>query len=215
MAIQLPVSPASGLIDELGNLTLSWPLVAEPAGGTGPFSDYLGWDVYLSQTSPNISPQIAFIPVPGSPSLGQTLTYSTIVSSGTWFANMKALTNGAGATNSATWTYNGIPYLTPPNPVGFQFPDPLSSTQTAFTVNAAPSTTMLLGEPLTVTLLNTYTGADQWQVLWPDNTSTGWLPLTANVAVKQFQVAGPLDVIVQTRRLYNSNAYYSLAGSPP
>lgn len=208
---QLPVSPASGLIDDSNNLTLSWPLVAEPVSNAHePYGDYSGWTIYLSQTSPNASPQTAFVAVPASPSAGQTLSYSTVVSLGTWFVNMKAIAIAGSVANSNTWTYNGIPYLVPPNPVGFQFPDPLSATQVAFTVNAASSTTMLLGEPLTVTLQPSYTGADQWQILWPDNTTTGWLPLSANVAVKQFQIPGPLNVVVQTRRLYNSALY-----SPP
>lgn len=61
----LPVSPTVGLIDDSNNLTLSWPLVAEPVG-FGPFSNYLGWDVFLSQTNPNLGSPTAFVPAPGA-----------------------------------------------------------------------------------------------------------------------------------------------------
>ena len=205
MPVLLPVSPTSGTIDENNNLTLKWPLVAEPLGaGNPPFGDYLGWDIYLSQTNPNLGSPSAFVNAPVTPSVGQTLTYTTTLGAGTWFVNMKALTNGAGASNSNTWFFNGIA-LTPIH--GLQFPDPFTSVDVAFTVGGLPSTTMELGQPLTVTLQNIYTGADQWQIVWPDNTSSGWLPLSSASVVKQFQIAGTLDVIIQTRRLYNSAAY--------
>ncbi len=209
MPSKLPVSPTVGLIDDSNVLTLSWPLVQETVFTTSPFESYAGWDIYTSQTDGPAAFLQTFSPVPASPSAGETLTYTTVLASGTWLLNVKAVSNGfAGVTDSDTWSFNGslISPLVPPT-AGLGFPDPVLVSSVVFTVGGIPSTSMLLGQPLTVSLQSSYTNADQWQILWPDNTASGWLPLTANAVVKQFQVAGALDVVIQTRKQYNSIQY--------
>lgn len=208
MPFQLPVSPVSGLIDDSNVLTLSWPLVQETAGSPGfPFGDFAGWDIYTSQTNgPGVFLQ-TFSPIPASPSAGQTLTYTTVLATGAWFLNMRAHSTGA-VDNGPTWSFNGslISPLIPPT-AGLGFPDPIATVDVVFTVGGTPATSMLLGQPLTVTLQPAYTNADQWQIQWPDNTTSGWLPLSASVVVKQFQISGALNVVIQTRKQYNSIAY--------
>lgn len=117
---------------------------------------------------------------------------------------MQAKATAGPVGDSTTWEFNGNP-LAPIH--GLQFPDPLLAADVSFVVSGAASTSMLLGEPLTVTLQPTYVFADQWQIVWPDNTASGWLPLTANVIVKQFQISGALNVVIQTRKQYNSTSY--------
>jgi hypothetical protein len=113
--------------------------------------------------------------------------------------------HAATATMSPANSYNSNPWDTGTSPAPRSFPTALTAADLNFS-----STTLLLGQLLTVTLNTAYTGADQWQVLWPDNTSTGWLPLASNAVVKSFSEPGTFLVTVQTRRNYGGSQY-----SPP
>jgi hypothetical protein len=116
-------------------------------------------------------------------------------------------THAATATMSPANSFDSDPWetsnLASPRP----FPTALTVANLTFTTSNGPTTTLLLGQALTVTLAPAYTGADQWQVLWPDNTMTGWLPLTPGVAVKSFSTPGTFYVTVQTRRSYSGNQF--------
>jgi Putative Ig domain len=111
-------------------------------------------------------------------------------------------THAATATMSPTNSYDSNPWETASLPTARPFPTSI----TAGNINFS-STTLLLGQSLTVTLNTAYTGADQWQVLWPDNTTTGWLPLASNVAVKSFSTPGTFFVTIQTRRSYGGSQF--------
>ena len=106
------------------------------------------------------------------------------------------------ATMSPATAFDSAPWETSLSPAPRPFPTPLLATSLVFS-----STSLLLGQLLTVTLNPAYTGADQWEILWPDNTNTGWLPLANNVVVKSFSIPGTFNVIVQTRRNYSGVQY--------
>jgi hypothetical protein len=101
--------------------------------------------------------------------------------------------------NSTFNAWESVASLFPPY---LAFPDAIAPADVVFS-----NTTVELGQPLTVTLQPAYTNADQWQVLWPDGSNTGWLPLSASLLTKQFSISGPLDVVIQTRKLYDSSIY--------
>lgn len=111
-------------------------------------------------------------------------------------------THAATASMSPSNSYDSNPWDTSSLPATRSFPTAITIGNLNFS-----STTLLLGQALTVTLNAAYTGADQWQVLWPDNTSTGFLPLASNVVVKSFSEPGTFYVTVQTRRSYGGSQY--------
>src|SRR5208282_700253 len=186
------VGPASALIDSNNVLTVNW---LPPVG-----PDYLGWEIILNGIP------TAFVTAP-NPYTGTSRFYTATLAPG--FHSMGISASVAGSPPSSyDWevyntpvpnVWNDVSSLTPPY---LQFPDTIASVDVVFS-----ATTVELGQPLTVTLQPAYTNADQWQIFWPDGTSTGWLPLSASLLTKQFSISGPLDVVIQTRKLYNSSSY--------
>src|SRR5208282_5148724 len=187
------VGPTSALIDNNNVLTVSW---LPPVGPL-----YTGWEIILNgnPTATITAP----VPYTGTP-----LFYTTTLVPGSWTMDIQTLYTGSPgvydweAYNSSLSIWQSVASLMPPYLV---FPDAIPSADVTFS-----NLTLELGQPLTITLQPAYTGADQWQVLWPDGTSTGWLPLSASLLTKQFSISGPLDVVIQSRRLYNTSSY-----SPP
>lgn len=181
-----PSAPAVAIIDQNNVLTVSFNPVADPI--TGLYTAYSFWEFY---TTVNAGPtQTAQLLAPIAYA-GGSLTFSEILSAGIVTLSMRAFTSGpAPLTNK--WQTSGIDAVR-------TFPVELTAASFNFS-----STSLLLGQTLTVTLVNTYVGADQWQVLWPDNTSTGWLPLASNVVTKSFSTPGAANVTIQTRRNYSA-----------
>jgi hypothetical protein len=187
---QLPSSPAVAILDQTNTLNLSWQ---PPVGPDGLYDQYSGWQITLSGPA-NVS---VGVPAPVG-YLGTAMSYSQLlVSSPTPFSlTMYAIANGiGGSTNSNPWQTSGTSVVR-------AFPTPLASSYYTFS-----ATSLLLDQALTVTLSSGYTGADQWQVIWPDGTSTGWLPLASNVVVKSFSSPGTDNVVIQTRRNYSASQY--------
>ena len=184
-------APAVAVIDQNFNLTVSWTPFGDAV--TGSYSSYNHWDIY---TTVNAGPiQTAVFPAPVAYA-GGSLTFAEILSAGIVTLSMQAFSSSDDSVPILpAWETSGTP--TPRT-----FPTTLTSSSVLFS-----GTSLLLGQTLTVTLSNTYTGADQWQVLWPDNTSTGWLPLSSAAVTKSFTVPGTAKVIVQTRRNYSAVQY--------
>lgn len=189
---QLRSAPTVASIDENNQLVANWqPLV----GPDGTFDQYSGWNISLQ--NPPSAPVVTFKSATLNP--GETessRSFTTTLTSGTYLMNMQALSNDTTqALNSNLWEFNGTVS-------NLQFPDPIGPTQVTF-----DNTSLELGQTVNITLQASYTGADQWQIIYPDNTTTGWLPLSSSVVAKQFQIAGALPIVVQTRRLYTTTAY--------
>lgn len=181
-----PSAPAVAVIDQNNVLTLSFTPVADPI--TGLFTNYNYWNIV---TTVNAGPtQTAQFLAPIGYT-GGSLTFSEILSAGIITLTMQAFDHTPAALTNL-WQTGGVNTTR-------TFPTEL--TQSSFNFS---STSLLLGQTLTVTLNSAYTGADQWQVIWPDNTSTGWLPLASNVVTKSFSVPGAANVVIQTRRLYTA-----------
>jgi Putative Ig domain len=194
MPFDLLQAPATAILDQNYNLTLSWNPVATPLSVPPyPFSSYNHWDI---TTTVNAGPnQIARFSAPVGYA-GGTLTYTSILSAGVVTLTMQ----GFSSTDDSVpltdkWDTSGINTARP-------FPTALVPASTVFS-----STSLLLGQTLTVTLSSSYTGANQWQVNWPDGTSTGWLPLASNVVTKSFSTPGAMNVVIQTRYNYTAVQY--------
>src|SRR5208337_2954902 len=194
------VGPTSALIDNNNVLTVNWqpPIAPVPPSMTPP--DYLGWEIILNGIP------TAFVTAP-NPYTGTARFYTTQLAAGSYTMDMQTTVAGS-PSSSYDWevyntpvpnVWNDVSSLTPPY---LQFPDTIASVDVVFS-----ATTVELGQPLTVQLQPAYTNADQWQIFWPDGTNTGWLPLSASLLTKQFSISGPLDVVIQTRKLYNSSSY--------
>jgi hypothetical protein len=179
----LKQSPTVGVIDENNVLTLSWQAL-------DPITYYDHWDAKIDGNSNSRAVDLA--------SIAQTFT--TILGVGDHDLTMKPFVSAAGtsagfATPADYWTTSAAPATR-------NFPAVVGPSSVSL-----DNTTLLLGQPLNATLNPLYTGADQWQVLWPDNTGTGWLPLSASVVTKQFSTPGSFAVVVQTRRSYTGSQY--------
>src|SRR5271166_873828 len=177
-----PSAPAVATIDQNNVLTLSFTPVTDPI--IYPPATYNYWTI--TTTSPTSAVQF---PVAGY--IGGSLTFSEILATGNTTLTMQAFDHSSTAITNP-WQIGGVN-----TPRAF----PTAVTASAVTLSA---TSLLLGQTLTVTLNNTYTGADQWQMLWPDSTTTGWLPLAQNVVTKSFSTPGAANIIVQTRRNYSA-----------
>jgi hypothetical protein len=185
-------APASAIIDQNNVMTLSFtPSVTEIPGTatlTGQFSDYDHW--VISTTINAISQPDSTFPAPIGYA-GGSLTFSKTLTAGTITLSMRAQ-NSSNVNITNPWQTSNVS-------VQRAFPALLVPANVIFS-----NTSVLLGQPLTVTLSSAYAGADQWQVLWPDNTSTGWLPLSSNVVTKTFSTPGTYSVFIQTRRNYSA-----------
>jgi hypothetical protein len=209
MAIDNPLhltAPAVAVIDQNFNMTLSFTPSARYGGATGlPPADatppsYADYDHWLIRTTINAGPNhdVTF-PVPVGYT-GGSLTFQETLSAGTITLTMAAFDS---SNNNLTqfWTTGGANLL-PDAGTPRTFPTLLVPTNVVFS-----STSVLLNQSLTVTLSSAYAGADQWQVNWPDGTSTGWLPLSSNVVTKSFSTPGTFNVTIQTRRNYSGATY--------
>ena len=187
------VGPVSALIDSNNVLTVNWvPNLLPPTA-------YTSWEIILNG-NPTASVS-APVPYTGTP-----LFYTTTLAAGSWTMDMRTTAAGSPPVsfdweyfNSTFNVWESVAVLLPPY---LAFPDAIPSADVIFS-----NTTLQLGQPLTLTLQPAYTNADQWQVLWPDGSNTGWLPLSASLLTKQFSISGPLDVVIQTRKLYNTSSY--------
>src|SRR5271155_2061466 len=173
-----PSAPATAILDQNFNLTLGFTPAVDSV--LYPPSTYNYWTITTTlNAGPNVN--VNFNAPVGY--TGGSLTYSTILSAGIITLTMQAFDHTPAAIKNK-WQTSGIN-------TARTFPTGL--TPAAFTFSGI---SILLGQALTVTLNNTYTGADQWQVLWPDNTNTGWLPLAQNVVTKSFSTLGGQSVNV-------------------
>jgi hypothetical protein len=191
-------APASAVIDQNYGLMLSWTPAADPV--TGLFTAYDHWDI-TTQVVPN-PPITAKFNAPGAPAFaGGAQTYTQLLAPGTVTLTMQAWAD------ALETTFLTNPWQTNGSNVARQFPDALLPADVIFSL-----TSVLLNQPLTVTLNTAYAvqvgnAATQWQVIWPDGTTTGWLPLANNVATKQFTTPGTANVTVQTRASYAASQY--------
>ncbi len=201
MTTPLPVSPAIATIDQNNFLVINW----NPPVPTGGYGSYQDWNIWLSNTSPFTPPGVLQL-VNGHKPTGLEFTGSTPDSrifqaqliSSDYGLNMQAEPSAAGVSagygNSADW--NGSPVL-------LLFPTTLQATDVTL-----DHTTLELGQTVTVTLAATYpetsAGANYWRVNWPDNTSTGPLPLNNRSAAKSFTTPGSFDIVVETWNDYSA-----------
>jgi len=186
----LPDAPTVGLIDEAFNLTLKW----NPATINGAYQAYSAWNIFL-RALPSGSNQLQIIAgsLPtGLEPAGSTVDariFQSVLSAGDWAVTMQALTaDPTVASNSLGWD----------NP--HSFPTAITAASVTFD-NSAIS----LGETLTINLDPTYVGADTWQAVYPDGTSSGWLPISVKTLAKSFQISGSLPIVIQTQRDYSSS----------
>lgn len=188
-------APATAVIDQNNVMTLSWQPAPDNSDQPPDYSKYAGWNIYIDDPS-HVSPIL--VAAGTIPPIAQTFT--RVLSAGDHSLNMKSLSTSPPTPNdSPFWTtvISGTPTTQDRNFPGVLGPSDVS----------LDNTTLLLGQQLNVTLSPIYTTANQWQVIWPDGTNTGWLPLTASVVAKAFTVPGPQTVVVQSRYDYTGAQY--------
>ena len=211
MSVQLQSAPAVAIIDENGVLTLSFSPLPGPdptydggqPGTAPPFGQYASWDI---RTKHNADVPITTNKLASVLNAGETLSsrvFNNNLASGDYTLTMIAhATPSVGsptATDSNWWQTNSVG-------------DGTTGTR-AFPATVGPSTvtfsatTLLLNQQLNVTLNPAYTAADQWRIVWPDKSDTGWLPLSAGVVTKSFSTPGSALVTVQTRYNYSGGQY--------
>lgn len=183
-------APTVGTIDENFNLTLNW----SPATVDGSYAAYKAWNIWLTQL-PNGSPQLQAIngALPtGLEAAGATQDsriYDTVLSAGDWQVLMQALSaNAQLAQNSAGWDHT------------HEFPTAITAASVTF-----DNATISLGQTLTLTLDPNYGGADKWQAIFPDGTTSGWLPIAVRTVAKTLNIAGTQPIIIQTLRDYSTS----------
>ena len=187
---QLLPSPTIGSIDQNYDLTLNW----QPYIVAGGYTVYQGWDIYIT-TPPGGTPELqtvnGHIPTglefPGSSATNRI--FETVLAPGDYTVTMTALTTDpAIATNSNPWD----------SPK--QFPTVLTvSSVTLSTVTAQ------LGQPVTITLSPTYSGAQYWSVTYPDGTTTGFVPLSVRSFATTFSTPGPQNLIIETENDFSTS----------
>lgn len=190
MPTPLPVSPAIATIDQNNFLVINW----NPPVFVGGYALYKDWNIWLAG-NPFTPPGVLQL-VNGHKPTGLEFAGSTPDSrifqeqliSQDYGLNMQAEpTDIINYTDSATWNNSTTLLL---------FPTRLLPTDVTL-----DNTTLELGQTVTVTLANTYPsgglgGAQYWQVNWPDNTTTGPLPLSNRSAAKSFTIPGAFDIEV-------------------
>lgn len=187
---KLQGAPTIGSIDENFLLTLNWQPVEY--NGDPTYAIYKAWDIFLNlnNTGPQLQSLSTGLPTglefPGS-SLTNRIFQEQLVT-GDYTVSMTALSNDQTiALNSDAWD------------AFHAFPAVLLSTQVTLDKQTA-----LLGESVTITLDPLYTGADQWRVIFPDNSTTGWLPLSIKSIAKAFNTSGDAALLIETERNFSS-----------
>lgn len=199
MSVQLQSAPAVAIIDENDVLTLSF---SPPPGPDGLFDQYASWNI---RTKHNADSPITFVKDGQALNSGETVTsrlFTTNLASGDYTLTMQPTANGSGsptASDGNWWQTSGVGDGTTGTR---QFPATVGPSTVAF-----DNTTLLLGQQLNVSLNPSYTQADQWRVVWPDKSNTGWLPLSASIVTKSFSTPGAQIVVVQTRFDYTGGQY--------
>jgi hypothetical protein len=172
-------SPTIASIDASNVLNINWQPFLVNAG----YTVYKGWNLFIT-TPPGGNAQQVFTTGLDFGGTASARSYQQVLTSGDYTLNMTGLSNDfTQALNSNPWD------------VTHQFPAALTSSSVTF-----DNTTLLLGQTLTITLNPSYVAADAWQVVFPDGTSTGWLPLSTRTVAKAFTVAGAADIIIETQR---------------
>lgn len=186
----LPDSPTIGTIDENYNLTLQWnPLTVD-----GSYQAYKAWNIWL-KLLPNGANQLqsvsGHLPTGLEPagSTPDARLFETVLGAGDWQVSMQALTaNTDLAQNAAGWDN------------AHEFPTAITDASITF-----DNKTLSLGQTLTITLDPNYIGADTWQAIYPDGTTSGWLPISVKSLAKVINIPGTQPIIIQTQRDYSKS----------
>ena len=178
-ASNLLPAPTIAVIDEKYGLTANW----QPYTVNGVYTAYLGWNIVL-QTPPSTGTSVTvFTNGLANGGTASARVFEETLSAGDYSMNMTALSaNHSVALNSNPWD------------TSHSFPTSLQATNVTF-----DNTNLLLGQTLTITLNPNYAGAGSWQILFPDNTSTGWLPLSTRSIAKSFNTPGAQNIVIQTQ----------------
>jgi hypothetical protein len=174
--IPLPSAPTIATIDENYNLIANW----QPDFVTVLPSFYEGWTITLQNPPVGGTPVTTTVASP-------TLSFTQQLSAGDYSMTMTGLSSDV-----LTYT-NSNPWL----PTAHNFPLALLASDVSF-----DNTNLLRQQPFTITLDASYAGANSWQIIFPDGTSTGWLPLSTRSVAKSLNTIGAQNVIIQTQNDY-------------
>jgi hypothetical protein len=199
-------APAVAILDQNNNLTLSFtPVINTLTVPPQSYADYSYWNIYTTiNAGPTHTDQFN---APGGYA-GGSLTFSKILSAGIVTLSMAGFNSTGPVQLTPFWETALVA-----TPRTF----PVALTTSSFTFSAL---SLLLGQTLTVTLASAYIAAEnsqdqilgtnsQWQIIWPDNTTTGWIPVSSTFAAvsKSFSIPGAANVVIQTRRNYSASQY--------
>jgi len=178
-ATNLLPAPTIAVIDETFHLTANW----QPYSVSGAYTAYKGWNITLQTPPGSGTPITVFDTGLNNGGTVSARVFEETLVSGDYSMNMVALSSDfTVALNSNPWDSSHT------------FPTALLATNVTF-----DNTNLLLGQTLNITLNANYAGASAWQVIFPDNTSTGWLPLSTRTVAKSFTTAGAQNIVIQTQ----------------
>ena len=183
----LQPAPTVADIDQDYLLTVNW----QPIAVAGGYTIYSGWNILLANPPGNY-PVTTFTDGLGFGGTVSSPSYEEVLHAGDYTIDMVAISS------------DHAQYLDSPNwNSPHQFPPALTSG-----LVTADNQTLQLGQTLTITLGNSYSGAgvSGWQVVYADGTSSGWLPMTNRVVTKIFTVPGQQKIIVYTQSDFSMDA---------
>jgi len=178
-ASNLLPSPTIAVVDETYNLTTNW----QPYPVNGVYTAYRGWNITLQTPPGSGTPITIFNDGLENGGTASARVFEETLSAGDYSMNMVAQSSDYTiALNSNPWDFSHT------------FPTTLLAANVTF-----DNTNLLLGQTLNITLNASYVDSDSWQVIFPDNTSTGWLPLNTRTVAKVFTSPGAQNIIIQTQ----------------
>ena len=182
-ATQLSGAPAIAEIDDSNLLTIIW----NPPQVNNAYNLYLGWNIQLAD---NGAAPVQILNKSGLPPTGLEISTATndsrlftyqLANNDSYTMNMTALSSNRGAIlDSNPWSQ----FLAFPGPVN----DSLVSLS---------SSTLSIGQSLTITLSQSYAAADYWRITYSDGTNTGWLPISQKTQAKAFNTPGSQTIFVE------------------
>lgn len=192
---KLPASPTIASITEANDLEVTWM----PPALNSSYSAYKSWDITLFDA--NGQNAIPLVKADGTPITGfenadpktpdiRRFKVGGIQAGGLRMSMQAFSTDPAAVQDSEPWDTTKLFPTLPP---------------TAATINGLDSTTAQKGESVTISL-GSGVVADKWRVVFSDQSTSDWLPMSSPSILKSFMVGGETQVItIEVEKDYSTS----------